>query len=98
MKIGLQANSFDKKGYGRWEDNTYKKVKEHGYNCTDFDMSNTDTAIYTESEDVAERLILHEKALAEESGIEISQVHGPWRWMPKASTEEDRCERLDKMN
>ena len=27
MKIGLQANSFDKKGYGRWEDNTYKKSK-----------------------------------------------------------------------
>lgn len=36
MKIGIQTSTFDTDGYGRWKDKTYKKLKEHGYACTDF--------------------------------------------------------------
>ena len=41
--------------------------------------------------------MLKEKLLAEQAGIQISQVHGPWRYPPRDTTEEDRAERLEKM-
>lgn len=97
MKIGLQTNTFNKKGYGRWGEDTYKKMKENGFDCSDFDMCDTDTILYTGSREEAETLILREKKLAAEAGIEISQVHGPWRWPARDKTEEDRCERMEKM-
>ena len=49
-------------------------------------------AAKTEREAVREGI-----AMAEAAGIEIHQVHGPWRWPPKDSTEEDRKERMEKM-
>lgn len=97
MKIGIQTSTFDTEGYGRWKDKTYDKLNEHGYSCTDFDMSNTETPIYTLPEEEAKELLLKEKELAEKSGIEIVQVHGPWRWPPKDLTQEDRAERMEKM-
>lgn len=97
MKIGIEANLNDKLGYGRWGDNTYKKLKEHGYSCSDFDMSNTDTWIYNLPQEEADVILLHEKKLAEAAGIEIFQVHGPWRWPAQDFTEADRKERIEKM-
>lgn len=96
MKIGIQTNSFDK-GYGRWGEDTYKKLREHGYSCSDFNMCDTTSIIYTAPRKEAEKLMLHEKEKALQAGIEISQVHGPWRWPPEDVTEENRAERMDKM-
>ncbi len=97
MKIGIQTSTFDLKGYGRWGENTYKKLKEHGYSCSDLDLSDTENEIYSISEKEAEKLAKYEKELAALAGIEIVQMHGPWRWPPEDFTEENRDERREKM-
>ena len=97
MKKGISLNIFNSLGYARWEDNKYKKLKEHGFSCVDFEMANTDTLLYTYDEKQATELLLNEKQLAENSGIEFYQVHGPWRYPVKDSTEEERAERMEKM-
>ncbi len=97
MKIGIQTNSLDMLGYGRWGEGTYKKLKEHGYSCSDFNMADTESVIYTVSQREADAILLHEKELASDSEIEIIQVHGPWHWPAKDDTKEDRAERMDKM-
>ncbi|MBR4720388.1 MAG: sugar phosphate isomerase/epimerase [Clostridia bacterium] len=94
MKIGIEFNLFNS-GYCRYGDKKYLKLKEHGFSCIDFNMSNTNTEIYTSS--AAEELLLHEKALADEAGIEIYQTHGPWRSPPRDGSPEDRAERMEKM-
>lgn len=94
MKIGMIV---DEKGYGRFGDDKYKKLKEHGYDCADFDMSNTETPLYEAAESEAVLMLQKEKQLAEKAGIEISQVHGPWTWPIREVTEEGRLERLESM-
>lgn len=97
MKIGNMVSTFDKTGYGRWGEDAYKKCREHGYTCSYFNMQNTDTELYTLPFEEAEKMLLREKELAEESGIEIDQVHGPWQWPPIDGTAEGRQERMEKM-
>lgn len=94
MKIGMIV---DEKGYGRFGDDKYKKLKEHGYDCADFDMSNTETPLYEADEADAVLMLQKEKQLAKDAGIEISQVHGPWVWPIREVTEEGRFERLYNM-
>ncbi|MBQ7793662.1 MAG: sugar phosphate isomerase/epimerase [Clostridia bacterium] len=96
MKIGIQTNSLDS-AYGRWGDDTYKKLREHGYSCSDFNMSETETELYTLPQKEIEKILLHEKELASQAGIEITQVHGPWRWPVRDSTVQERSERMEKM-
>lgn len=96
MKIGIRADTLDN-GYGRWGKDTYKKVREHGYTCSYFNMANTDSLIYTLSKDESDAFLLNERRLAEHAGVEIEQVHGPWRWPPQDFTAEDRLERKEKM-
>lgn len=96
MKIGISYSIFDK-GYGRWMDSKYIKMKEHGFECMDFDMCDTDSLIYTLSEKESDKILLREKQLANEASIEINQAHGPWRWPARDFTPEDRKERMEKM-
>lgn len=97
MNIGITAHSFDKTGYGRWGKELYKKLKSHGFSSSYFDMSVTESLIYTLPEEEAKEILLNEKKMATEAGIEINQVHGPWRYPVKDGTEEDRAERMEKM-
>lgn len=97
MKIGILASTLDCKGYGRYGAETYKKIKSFGFNTTDFNICNTSADIYTLPFQESDKILLREKKLAEEAGIEISQVHGPWRWPTQDATAEDRAERLEKM-
>ena len=97
MRIGISSSTLDRGGYGRFKDKTYEKLKECGFSATDFGMANTETFIYTLPEDEADALLRKEKALAGNAGIEIFQVHGPWRFPPQDFTAEDRAERFDKM-
>ena len=93
MKIGITESSYNvypKEG-------RYQRIKADGYDCVDFGMSNTEVVPYTLGEEEFDAYLLHERALAEEAGITISQVHGPWRWPPQDTTEEDRAERMEKM-
>lgn len=97
MKIGILASTLDRSGYGRYGEETYKRVKAFGFDTTDFNICNTNGEIYTLPTAESDGILLREKRLAEEAGIEISQVHGPWRWPTQDATEEDRAERLEKM-
>lgn len=94
MKIGIEFNIFNS-GYCRYGDKKYIKLKEYGFSCIDFNMSNTNTEIYTSP--ASDELLLREKTLADAAGIEIHQAHGPWRSPPRDGTFEDRAERMDKM-
>lgn len=97
MKLGIQTCTLDVTGYGRWGEKTYEKLREHGYSCSDFCIADTDTIIYAGTQAESDAVILREKELAAQAGIEITQVHGPWRWPPLESTEEGRRERMEKM-
>ena len=96
MRIGI---SFDMLGAAEkyWGDEKYKMIKELGYSAVDFNMSDTDTRLYSAGEDELAEMLLHEKKLAAEAGTEIFQVHGPWRWPPRDFEESDRAERMEKM-
>ncbi len=92
MKIGIGAGS-----YGRWGANRYKKINEHGFSCVDFNMMDTKSFPYNDSVEQTAEKLLFEKKLADESGIEIYQVHGPWHWPPDDSTEELRQLKLESI-
>ena len=96
MKIGLAANMF-REGYDRFGNQRYKKLREHGFDGIDFGMANTKTVFYDGDESELRRMMNEEKALAENEGIEIFQIHGPWRYPPMDFEEADRRERMDKM-
>lgn len=84
MKLGAQINLFAKYGELR-----YKKLKEHGFDYADYPISGS---LDGRTEEEYEQIILHEKALADEAGVTIWQVHGPWRYPPHDETEENRAE------
>lgn len=92
MKIGITEGSFRHFG-----DERFKLIAFYGYEAVDYEMSNTDKELYQVSEAEFEAMLLKDKALAEAAGLEISQVHGPWRWPPRDNTPEDRAERMEKM-
>ena len=96
MKIGISLDIFDS-SYGRWLDDKYLKIKEHGFSCMDFNMSDTNSAIYSLPEKAADEILLKERRLADEAGIIINQSHGPWRWPARDFTAADREERMEKM-
>ncbi len=92
MKIGITECSFSNFGEKR-----YEKMRGYGFRCADFNMSNTDSELYRISEGEFVRMLKNELALAKNAGIEINQVHGPWRWPPRDSTPDERKERMEKM-
>lgn len=89
MKIGISVGKSDYK--------IYELLKKSGFDCVDFDLSSTDTFFYTLSETEAQKLIDNEKKESELCGVEINQVHGPWRWPAKDFLPEDRKERMEQM-
>ncbi len=94
MKIGMTDSAYERL-YGRRK---YEKMKEHGWDCCDWQgFVDTETPLFSLSGADFERTLLAEKKLADDAGIEISQVHGPWRHPPKDGTPEDRAERLAVM-
>ncbi|MBQ7901129.1 MAG: sugar phosphate isomerase/epimerase [Clostridia bacterium] len=91
MKLGTSC------GFELYGETHYKKMKEIGYDCHDYNMPSTETPLYTLPLSEAEEILRQQKARADEAGIEIWQVHGPWRFPPQDLTEEDRKERMEKM-
>lgn len=96
MKIGIGFNPYGN-GHARYGDDKFVKIKKHGFSAIDFNMANTETDIYTLPEDDLCEKMTAFKTEAAEAGIEISQVHGPWRYPPRDCTDEDRAERTEKM-
>lgn len=94
MKTGIMAPFHYNSRFGK---DQYKKLKSFGFDCTDLGLANTETQLYTLPENEAIKIMQEEKKLADEAGVEIHQIHGPWRWPPNESTPEGLAERMDKM-
>lgn len=96
MKIGF---SYDpgSKGFPRYGNKRFQKIAQCGFSAIDYNMANTDTDIYTCSISELREKMLQEKAEITAAGLEVSQVHGPWRWPPQDGTAADRAEWLAKM-
>ncbi len=96
MKIGVSVK-MRKGGFDRFGDEKYAKIKSFGFDCVDFDISNTNHELYGLSEQELEAYLKKEKELAERAGIIIHQTHGPWRWPIMDDTAERLAERMEKM-
>ena len=96
MKIGISIEPYGKAAHC-YGDEKFEKVRSFGFSAIDYNMSNTKNALYSMDEEDFQQKILAEKAAAEVAGLEIFQVHGPWRSPPKDATVEDRQEWMEKM-
>ena len=92
MKIGISATATHP-----WGDAGYEKLAQIGFQRLDYSMTTTESDLYQMSDEDFEKELLRQKKLANDAGIEFSQVHGPWRYPPRDATEEDRAERMEKM-
>lgn len=72
----------------------FKKMKEAGVDYADYPISG-ELGDMTEEQYV--ETIMNDKRLADEAGVTIWQVHGPWRYPPHDATEEERAERAEVM-
>jgi sugar phosphate isomerase/epimerase len=91
-KIGICA------GIGaRYKEDRYKKLRQFGFTHVDFGLADTETEFYKGTPEERDAAILNEKAKANEAGIVINQVHGPFRWPICDITVEERAERMEKM-
>ncbi len=91
MKIGINASVFYKVGYSKYYgENTYKKLKEIGYSCVDLSaLGDQNSLVCTLPEEESKALLLKEKSMADEAGIEIWQAHGPVKSLARALTEKE---------
>ncbi len=95
MKIGIESGAYLSR-YGVKEG--LKRMKEHGYDTVDFqDFVDTEKELFKVSQEEFVKRLTNIKNDCNDAGIEIFQVHGPWRWPPRDETEEDREERFEKM-
>lgn len=96
MRLGVITDTCH--GYGRWGEDCYKKMREHGFSCSDYqNLVGDNSIIYAAPQEEADAILLHERTLAEEAGIQIWQAHAPWRYPVNDGTEEVRAERLELM-
>ncbi len=95
-KIGIIVSPYGR-AYGRYGKEKFLKVKQHGYNAVDYDLIDTNSELYSVNEEELKQIINAEKNAAQSAGIQISQIHGPWRWPPQDESPQEREERMDKM-
>ena len=89
MKLGSTVALFSEFGEHR-----YKKMKEYGFDYADI---SADPERFNGTDEEYIESLKREKELADEAGVTIWQVHGPWRWPPHDETEEIREERARLM-
>lgn len=92
MEIGIQSRAYERFGADR-----YRMMYADGFRYCDLGLSNTEKELYNCEESDFLRLLREELELAEQAGIVISQIHGPWRYPPRDGTPEERAERKEKM-
>ena len=63
MRLGIQTDTLDRNTCGRFGDETYKKLAEHGYAASDFNMSVTESPLYSMPFEEARAILLKENAM-----------------------------------
>ena len=93
MKIGIGNYYIDRLGAKKGAE----RMAELGLACLDLNLSDTESEYYkAKDDDFIEKLMALKKVLSLK-GITVHQVHGPWRFPTKDTTDEDRAERFEKM-
>lgn len=98
MKLGIGSGAY-------WSSTDLAaglaRMKKHGFDCTDYQKF-TDTEAHPElfecTDAEFDARVLEDAAALAAAGIEVYQTHGPWRYPPRDSTEEDRDERFRVMS
>ena len=93
MKLSVTQYSVE-----HWGDEKYKKLREIGFEAIDF--SNNITSAHAKCEISNEEFldaVRRDKVLIDEAGLEVYQMHGPWRWPVKDYSPEDRADRMSRM-
>lgn len=93
MKIGIQSSYLSRYGVAAGA----QRMKAHGYDCVDYNLSNTEDAMFQLSEAAFEKQLREVQRTLSAAGIRVSQTHGPWRYPARDFTPEDRAERFDSM-
>ena len=95
MKIGITTGGYlHRYGYEKG----LERMRAHGYETLDYgDFSDTETPLFAGTESEFEKTLSAQRDQITAAGIEISQVHGPWRWPMHDETPENRAERFEKM-
>lgn len=95
MKVGIPSDFYTT----RYDLQTsVKLIKEHGYDCVDFeDFADTTTEFFRlpEEEFIAE--VKRIRKVYEDAGLWINQTHAPWCWPPPDETEQKRKIRTEEM-
>lgn len=96
MKVGIGDGPYRKR-YG--VEKGYEKLRSIGYECIDYQpLAETEAPLYQGGEKQFEAMLTQDRKRIESLGMEVCQVHGPWRFPPQDATEEDRAERFEKMS
>lgn len=95
MKTGIGDGAYVRR-YGFAGAMAY--IKKMGYDCIDYQaFTDTETPLYQNGEGHFEATLREHLKIVEDTGLEISQVHGPWRFPPRDLELSDREERFEKM-
>jgi len=92
MKPGIR--DYYIKHYGDTEG--AKRMAEHGYAYLDFQLADTESEYYKKKDESFLLAVNAKRKELKSAGIEVYQIHGPWR-VPQDATDEDRAERFEKM-
>lgn len=75
----------------------YERMRSHGYGYADYQgFMNTEAELFTQPLSVFEAALKEERKAANGAEILFSQVHGPWRYPPRESTETERKQRIEE--
>ena len=96
MKIGVSIEPYGKAANCFGEE-VFQKLGSFGFSAIDYNISGTKYELYSMDDAAFEQRLRQEKAAAQEAGLVIHQMHGPWRSPPRDATPEDRQERMEKM-
>ena len=103
MLLGINCDSFSKIGYSKyWGEDSYKKMKEFGFSAVDLSILGNHTtdffnSFYNSDKGTRNKILLHEKELAENAGLFINQVHAPCLSQSRALSEEETRGLIEKI-
>ena len=84
MQIGL----YSCRTLARFEDRRYAVLRDAGFDGLDLRINDKVAVIAAFPEDEYMAVVMRHKAMAEEAGIGIFQLHAPWTWPLENGTED----------